>query len=65
MQKVKCEHGLEVKVVIERIDPDYWDDGIRLYANNGGPAGDFVKIKGCCLCSFIELAEPEDDDNSG
>ena len=32
---MKCEHGIEIEVIIEQESPPYWDDGITTYKADG------------------------------
>ena len=53
---MKCEHGNEIVVIIERESTPYWSDGIVTYNRNGSEHGfneesadEYVKVQ-CKEC---------------
>lgn len=54
---MKCEHGNEVRVIIETNDPYCWDDGIRQVDKEGQQdyGGDYLSIEGCDECKVIRM----------
>jgi hypothetical protein len=57
---MKCEHGNEVRVVIETESPICWDDGIVLYdeQGEGRPQWNeprYLRVTGCDICKTIRM----------
>lgn len=55
---MRCEHGIDVAVVIEKVSPPYWDDGVCQFDEQGVQEwnGKFLKVEGCPDCRMVRIA---------
>ena len=59
---MKCEHGKEVTVSVDPIDPQWWDDGVKTHKENRDiktiwdhDGADFLCVEGCADCKTIRM----------
>lgn len=58
---MKCEHGNEVRVIIEALSPPFWDDGVAFVDKDGKydtrmSLGNQIHLRvSCPLCKTIKV----------